>query len=81
MIFRFPQPGAADAAAAAGWWLAASAVAASSSLLSLLPPPRNAAAAASVQAYGGFVFVMAIPYWIRYFSNFCRPELLSLAHQ
>ena len=58
MIFRFPQPGAADAA---GWWLAASAVAASSSLLSLLPPPRNAAAAASVQAYGGFVFVMAIP--------------------
>ena len=47
MIFRFPQPGAADAAAAAGWWLAASAAVAPSSFLSLpslcpamqLPPP------------------------------------------
>ena len=49
MIFRFPQPGAADAAAAAdaaGWWRAAS-VDVASSLLSLsslcpamqLPPP------------------------------------------
>ena len=49
MIFRFPQPGAADAA---GWWLAASvdAAVAPSSLLFLLPLPCNAAAAASVQA-------------------------------
>ena len=50
MIFRFPQPGAADAADAAGWWLAASAAVAPSSLLSLLALPCNAAAAASVQA-------------------------------